>query len=124
MKEIVDFFKEIFGEDFKLNGLSYKEGNIIPFNEENEKDIQDFFIYQLIKNTIWYDDTEGILYSYKPEEDSFFKKVVTNAWAFKYIFYPLFIEGWGGWWSKYVFKVYEKKWEGNYKFKYTIDNIG
>ena len=124
MKEIVDFFKKIFGEDFKLNGLSYKEGNIIPFNEENEKDIENFFIYNLIKNTIWYDDTEGILYSYKPEEDSFFKKVVTNAWAFKYIFYPLFIEGWGGWWSKYVFKVYEKKWEGNYKFKYTIDNIG
>ena len=124
MKEIVDFFKKIFGEDFKLNGLSYEEGNIIPFNEENEKDIKNFFIFNLVKNTIWYDNTEGILYSYKPEEDSFFKKVVTNAWAFKYIFYPLFIEGWGGWWSKYVFQVYEKKLEGNYKFKYTIDNIG
>ena len=112
IEKIVDFFKKIFGDDFKLNGLSTEEGKIEYITEET--DISSFFM-GLDKTTVWYNPFDGILYSYKPEEDSMFKKVFTNAWSFCYIFYPLFIENWGGWWSNYYFQVYEKGLHGNYK---------
>lgn len=123
MKEIIEFFKKIFGDDFELKALSREEGERIYINETDEKTIEGFFTCWLEKNTVWYDPFNGVLFSYKPEDDSFFKKAVTNAWAFKYIFYPIFIEGWGGWWSNYVFHIYEKGLYGNYKMKETISNI-
>lgn len=120
-EKIVDFFKKIFGDDFKLNGLSTEEGKIEYITEET--DISSFFM-GLDKTTVWYNPFDGILYSYKPEEDSMFKKVFTNAWSFCYIFYPLFIENWGGWWSNYYFQVYEKGLHGNYKTIKLIHDIG
>ena len=123
MREIVEFFKKLFGDDFELKALSTKEGEKTYIDELNEEQIKNFFIFWLEKNTIWYDPFNGVLFSYKPEEDSFFKKAVTNAWAFKYIFYPIFIEGWGGWCSSYVFHIYEKGLYGNYKMKQIISNI-
>ena len=117
MEEVIEFFKSLFGDDFVLNGVSHTEGEILS----NDQDIlEKFFIGQLNKNTIWYDPIEGILYSYHPVEDSFFKKAVTNAWAFKYIFYPVFMDGWGGWYNEYKFQVYEKGIRGNYKYQKTI----
>ena len=124
MKEIVEFFKKLFGDDFELKALSTEEGERLYIDKIDERKIWEFFMLHLEKNTIWYDPFNGILFSYKPEEDSFFKKVVTNAWAFKYIFYPIFVEGWGGWWSNYVFHIYEKGLYGNYKMKQIITNIG
>lgn len=121
IEKIVDFFKKIFGDDFKLNGLSTEEGKIEYITEET--DISSFFM-GLDKTTVWYNPFDGILYSYKPEEDSMFKKVFTNAWSFCYIFYPLFIENWGGWWSNYYFQVYEKGLYGNYKTIKLIHDIG
>lgn len=121
IEKIIRFFKEIFGEDFKLNGLSSEEGKIECITEST--DIESFFM-GLSKTSIWYNPFDGILYSYKPQEDSMFKKVFTNAWAFCYIFYPLFIENWGGWWSNYYFQVYEKGLYGNYKTTKIINNIG
>jgi len=124
MKEIVEFFKKLFGDDFELKALSTEEGERLYIDKIDERKIWEFFMLHLEKNTIWYDPFNGILFSYKPKEDSFFKKVVTNAWAFKYIFYPIFVEGWGGWWSNYVFHIYEKGLYGNYKMKQIITNIG
>ena len=121
---IVKFFKEIFGDDFKFNGLSVEEGKIEYI--DNSTDVSMFFL-GLDTTTIWYNPFEGILYSYKPQEDSMFKKVFTNAWGFKYIFYPLFIKDWGGWWSDYHFQVYEKGLYGNYKtikMVYHIRGVG
>ena len=114
---IVEFFKEIFGDDFKLNGLSTEEGEIKYITESTDEEIKNFFMLSL-GVYIWYNPFDGILYSYKPKEDSFFKIVFTNAWAFTYVFYPVFIEGWGGWWNNHYFQVYEKGLSGNYK---TID---
>ncbi len=105
IKIIVEFFKKVFDNDFKLNGLSTEEGKIEHITYST--DIKDFFLYSLNKNTVWYNPFDGILYSYKPQEDSMFKKVFTNAWSFNYIFYPLFIENWGGCWKSYYFQVYE-----------------
>lgn len=120
MEKVIEFLKKIFGKDFELKSLSRKDGEILPISEIGKDDIEAFFCDYLSKNTIWYNPFDGVLYSYKPQEDSFFKKAVTNAWAFKYIFYPYFIKEWGGWWSNYVFHVYEKGMRGNYKFQYTI----
>lgn len=121
IEKIVEFFKKIFGEDFKLNGLSFEEGKIEYITEST--DIERFFMC-LPTPTVWYNPFDGILYSYKPQEDSMFKKVFTNAWSFCYIFYPLFIENWGGWWSDYYFQVYEKGLYGNYKTIKIINDIG
>lgn len=119
-EEIVRFFKKIFGKDFKLNGLSTSEGKIEYITESTN--IKEFFM-NLYKTTIWYNPFDGILYSYKPQEDSMFEKVCTNAWGFRFIFYPLFVEGWGGWWSDYHFQVYKKGLYGNYKTIKIIKSI-
>ena len=120
LKRIIDFFKKIFGENFKLKGFSKKEKEIIYINDET--DIEIFFTIYLEKQTIWYDPCEGILYSYRPEEDFLFEKVHTNAWAFKYIFYPVFIENWD-WWNHYYFDVYKNEDFSRYTKKKTIDDI-
>ena len=121
MENVIKFLKELFGDNFELKALSYKEGEILPINELDSEKLMLFFTMYLWQNTIWYNPFDKVLYSYKPQKDSFFKKAVTNAWAFKYIFYPYFIEDWGGWWSNYVFHIYEKGLSGNYKFQHTIN---
>jgi len=122
MEGIIDFFKKLFGDDFELKALSHEEGKITPISELSEKEIEDFFTNRLTKNAIWYDPFDGVLFSYRPKEDYLFKRVNTNAWAFKYIFYPLFTENWGGWWSDYVFHVYENE-MSRYRKKRTVTNI-
>ena len=120
MEEIIKFFKHLFGDDFELKGLSSEEGKILDIDKISDNEIESFFTNYLNKNTIWYDITYNVLYSYQPKNDWFFMKAVTNAWAFKYIFYPMFLDEWDGWYSDYKFKIYEKEFESRYKFKKTV----
>lgn len=125
--KIINFFKKIFGEDFKLNGFSNKKNVIIHIDEntrftdvtiERLNIISTSLFIDIHTKTLWYDPSEGILYTYPPQTDAFFKKVITNAWSFRYMFNPLFIKGWGDWSRVYSFQVLEKGKIGNY---HTID---
>lgn len=121
LNEITDFFKWIFGDDFELRAVSVQEGEILPIDGLSDAQIGRFFTDYLKKPTIFYNPFKKVLYSYKPEDDWYFKKVRTNAWGFKYIFYPLFVEDWGGWYNEYKFYLYEKE-DGNlYHFVKKIE---
>ena len=111
--KLISFLKKLFGEDFHLKAISRREGNITPIDITNEK--WSWAFTEIYSNTLWYDPYEGVLYTYKPQEDAFFKKVITNAWGFRYIFAPIFIDGWGNYTRPYSFQVMEKGYSGLYK---------
>ena len=119
--ETIDFLKKLFGNDFILNGLSSSKDNILNINNVTDNDLEIFFTCSLSKQYIFYDTCDGILYSYRPENDWFFKKAVTNAWDFNAIFKPIYWDNWGYWWRHYTFKIYGKEISRNYKLINIID---